>query len=233
MVGRAEERHADVGAQDGQGDQDEVLAHERDQDEEECRQRRAQHQERLAPAEARARAVGQAADPGLDEHVDDVVPGQDEADDQGRQAQILQHGRDQAVEQRPDDADAEEAEAEQEGPAPGEAWRHAAPLVEGSGHCRRRRGGCNRSHPFERQGRAPGRRRSRVGRQFNVDIDGGENLRYHISLLHSAARRGLPGVALPIGTDTREVRARVILAGSSAEFVYDQLRRRNLCHAER
>ena len=38
----------------------------------------------------------------------------------GGQAQILQHGRDQAVEQRPDDADAEEAEAKNEGFAPGE-----------------------------------------------------------------------------------------------------------------
>ena len=82
--GRAEERHADVGAQNSQRNQGEVGAHERHQHEEDGGQRRASHQPRFAPAPTAARAVAARADPGLHKHVDEVVPGQDKTDDKGR-----------------------------------------------------------------------------------------------------------------------------------------------------
>jgi hypothetical protein len=66
-----------------------------------------------------------------------------------------------------------------------------------------------------------------------VAVDGGEKLKYHISMLRIGHAPGTPpGVVLPIGTDTREVRARVILAGSSAALS-TKAKEENLCHAER
>jgi hypothetical protein len=117
---RPEERNAEMGAQECQREQYEVLAHERQQDEEERGQRRAQHQPGLAPAEPGVRAVRTAAHPRLGEQVDDVVPGHDEADDRGGNAQVFEHGRDEAVQERRDDVDAEEAGPEDEGLTPGE-----------------------------------------------------------------------------------------------------------------
>jgi hypothetical protein len=66
-----------------------------------------------------------------------------------------------------------------------------------------------------------------------VAVDGGEDLEYHILMLRIGHAPGTPpGVALPIGTDTREVRACVILAGSSA-VLSTRIQEENLCHAER
>jgi len=60
------------------------------------------------------------------------------------------------------------------------------------------------------------------------------DLTYHLLMLRAAVRREgvIPGVALPIGAATREVRARVILAGSSAEAYKLSTEEEHLCHAE-
>jgi hypothetical protein len=63
----------------------------------------------------------------LHEHIQVVIPGHNEANDAGRQREIIpQENWHIVIEDRPDQADAEESEPEQEGFPIGETWFHAS-----------------------------------------------------------------------------------------------------------